>query len=545
MVDAEAAQPKPPRASAARELSAAQPAWMALDKKVLNFSAFYTEDIHQGTEDTRTRHVKILFYLEDDTVQISARAGDHCGLPQGTLLKRTRVPLPSRSGRTRDYEVHDFNVGINLTFFGRSYTLYDCDLFTRDALTKLGIQVNPATSAPADPFESQRTARLQLEQTGVPRAADARHYPLKQFLDNDGKVLRFAGVWDDSARPHGFVHHLTLAFYLADDSIEIHEKSPGGVLTFLKRQLLPRDQHAIVQQPGTHVGRPAHFTELDFCVGNTVPVFGRAVLVVAADEFTKCYFHEHHGRELMDLPRPEERRVVVPRTVPPPNGFGSDEDSLASLHSIVPKVPRKKIGRFLPRNTDLPEARLVLRYAAQLTHPSDATELRRSFVIAYFLTDDTVAIFEKAEANTGFVTGKFLERGPQKWPSGDPVIATDLYVGAQINIRCFEFTIVAADEFALTFMEDNHFPCADAAAILARLTSADLGLVRTMFVDITREGGATDQDKFDDTLHRTFPGLLNEHEAITLVRRFSEPSTTGGVEVRVPDFLRALGLEEQ
>lgn len=43
--------------------------------------------------------------------------------------------------------------------------------------------------------------------------------------------------------------------------------------------------------------------------------------------------------ETVDVPKPETRPVK--RIVPPYNGFGSLEDSLASCLKLIPKPPRK------------------------------------------------------------------------------------------------------------------------------------------------------------------------------------------------------------
>ena len=107
---------------------------------------------------------------------------------------------------------------------------------------------------------------------------------------------------------------------------------------------------------------------------------------------------------------------------------------------LVPKVPKKKRGQFLPKDVgDIPEARLVLRFSAVFAQPS-TIDAERGFVISYYLVDDTISIFEKT--NSGFSSGKFLERGPQTWPDRKPILATDLYVGAEVNIRNFQFRIV-------------------------------------------------------------------------------------------------------
>jgi hypothetical protein len=150
----------------------------------------------------------------------------------------------------------------------------------------------------------------------------------------------------------------------------------------------------------------------------------------------------------------------------------------------------------------------------------------------YYLVDDTIAIFEKAEANSGFGAGKFLERGPQKNADGAPVLATQLYVGAVVTLRSFQFRIVGADDFALNFMEENGFACSNAEGILARLSGKH---TRAQVLPVFGSGPLPQGD-FDRRLQSFFGSQLSEHECITLVRYFSI-STPAGVEVAVNEFV--------
>ena len=49
------------------------PAWVAFDRKVLSFKAYFQENVVEKREETfRVRKCIILFYLEDDTIQVSS-----------------------------------------------------------------------------------------------------------------------------------------------------------------------------------------------------------------------------------------------------------------------------------------------------------------------------------------------------------------------------------------------------------------------------------------------------------------------------------------
>jgi len=63
------------------------PAWVAFDKQVLSFDAFYVEEVTQRqSEPYRVRRCKLLFFLEDDSMQVVEPRDDNSGLSQGSFL---------------------------------------------------------------------------------------------------------------------------------------------------------------------------------------------------------------------------------------------------------------------------------------------------------------------------------------------------------------------------------------------------------------------------------------------------------------------------
>jgi len=65
------------------------------------------------------------------------------------------------------------------------------------------------------------------------------------------------------------------------------------------------------------------------------------------------------------------------------------------------------IVNFIPSRDGLESN--VLRFMARLntTRPID---MDRRFIISYFLSDDTILVFEPQQRNSGILGGKFLER---------------------------------------------------------------------------------------------------------------------------------------
>jgi len=228
------------------------PAWLAFDRQVLCFNAYFQESVtERRDEQSRIRLVKIYFYLEDDTIQIVEPVVPNSCLPQGTLVRRHRIAKPAPND-DQFFTVDDFNVGHEVTIYGRAFVLFTCDAFTKSFLTKMGVRVGEDLTPPVDSYSSTRKALSESMQAFKPFE---KHDTLGQFLSNDRKVLRFYCVWDDTESSFGDRRYLVLLYYLADDTISIHEVlAPNSgrdtVPAFLHRQKLPKDTSSLVKHPG-------------------------------------------------------------------------------------------------------------------------------------------------------------------------------------------------------------------------------------------------------------------------------------------------------
>lgn len=121
----------------------------------------------------------------------------NAGYVQGCLLKRGQIPNPHRKNKTWHWS--DFNNGVELSFYGVVYKLCSCNSFTRQFLTSQGMEVDVDKPVPDDPYMSARRQQL-LQQKNQQSATLALKFgfenrsieddKLKQFLENDGKVLR-------------------------------------------------------------------------------------------------------------------------------------------------------------------------------------------------------------------------------------------------------------------------------------------------------------------------------------------------------------------
>ncbi|XP_054672405.1 EF-hand domain-containing family member C2 isoform X1 [Grus americana] len=538
------------------------PAWVAFDKQVLSFDAYFEEEVPDKNQELyRIRHCKIYFYLEDDTIQVIEPQVKNSGITQGTIVRRHRIPLPPPH-EDQFYTIDHFNVNIEVILYARRYKIIDCDQFTKNFLRKMGVRLNTPTSRPDDPYTKERQKILDSMK---PLRPYERIDTLKQFLEHDGHVLRFFCVWDDPESMFHDPRELVLHYYLSDDTIDIKEITPvnsgrDAVPLFLRRDKLPKYAPTGLYQPGTItsrtvlnvfgklVGNRGHYIldnrktgavhqefyrDSDLKIGAVINVWGRKITLCDCDEFTKEYYRTKYGIKdftpvLYKAPPPPKPE----KTFPPYTGFGSEEDSLCSCMGLLPKPPQKDFKEFMEKDRSGKESN-ILRFLAKLITDSPIDKDRK-FIISYFLSDDTISVFEHIQRNTGILGGKFLERGRIKKPGqelfksepSEYFKAQDLFVGARVCFHGHNFLLVDADEYTFNYMEKhaNEFSVADIGVILTKLK--DIAESRSR--EIRQVFAATDPeytkvieyDPFRNLIVSITDGAFLEHEILTVGRYY-------------------------
>lgn len=131
-------------------------------------------------------------------------------------------------------------------------------------------------------------------------------------------------------------------------------------------------------------------------IGEKINVFGRSVILTDCDQFTRDYYQQKYGiEEFNPIARPIETRwkpPLIEKIMPPYNGWGSFEDSESSCYSIQLKVPQRDMKKFL--ELDRCNLRFKAEMISNITENSD-----REFVITYYLSDDTISVFEIGRRN--------------------------------------------------------------------------------------------------------------------------------------------------
>ncbi|XP_074905051.1 EF-hand domain-containing protein 1 [Buteo buteo] len=440
------------------------PAHVAFDKKILKFDAYFQEDVPLSAEEHyRIRQVCIYYYLEDDSMSVIEPVVQNSGLPQGKLIRRHRVP---KNDQGDHYHWKDLNRGMNITMYGRTYHIVDCDPFTQVFLESQGIELNPPEKMIFDPYIELR--RMPMRKYITPSDFDQ----LKQFLTYDKQVLRFYAMWGDTDSIFGENRTYIIHYYLADDTVEVREvyKQNDGRHPFpilIKRQRLPK---TFVDKKKTFPSCVLEisdqevlewYTAKDFAVGKSTTLLGRTFFIYDCDEFTRNFYRDKFGiTDFQPVEIKKKPLEEVPQVIPPYNGFGILEDSLQNCFSLLPKPPRKDIIKILENDHK------VLRYQVALESPNPEDRKRR-FILSYFLSDDMISIYEPPVRNSGIIGGKYLGKTRVAKPGSTTENAmyyepSDLTIGSTIEVFGHRFVITDADEYVLNYMESNaeSFPAA-------------------------------------------------------------------------------------
>jgi Ca2+-binding EF-hand superfamily protein len=129
---------------------------------------------------------------------------------------------------------------------------------------------------------------------------------------------------------------------------------------------------------------------------------------VSCSRETENYYQKVHGYQQVPVFVKPDEPPIIKHEVPPYNGWGSEEDSLASCMSLVPTAVQRDMLRFMENQGK------TLRFQGRFKEPSTPADAERRFVFTYYLEDETVAVFEPPIRNSGVIGGKFLTRGRYK-----------------------------------------------------------------------------------------------------------------------------------
>jgi EF-hand domain-containing protein 1 len=450
------------------------PKFARYEKMVLRWYGFYREAVDESqVEQERIRKVQLLYYLEDDTIELTEPRETNSGLPQGNLIKRHAIVLETPDGKTQESKTGnprtikwaDIHVGNTLFIYGKTILITDADPFTRGyVVDNGGVEQQPQRALPTGVKTTwQEFIPEWLKEKVMDK--DFKRYceallgkswhdseKMARFIDYNGETLKIAAYWDDTKRDFGEIADLTIIYFLEDDTLQIIEveKPNSGKGPFNKlwaRAKVLRDWGKEYFGQRSDQDTRDYLTFRDLQIGNTISVFGRPVVIAAVDRLTRIWFEENTDRAGFVQPVDNYRRdppVVWPVREPPAwDGLGGEEDTLNSCKRLVPRRPRRDEAKYHKYEGQL------LRFSSHME--SDVNENNeRHFVIIYYLENDTMRVFEPPIANAGFAGGKFLLRNQYRSngkTANEPYIkAADIVVGRTLKINHFKFVVTAMDQ---------------------------------------------------------------------------------------------------
>eukprot|EP01063_Lacrimia_lanifica_P038363 TRINITY_DN8147_c0_g2_i1.p1 TRINITY_DN8147_c0_g2~~TRINITY_DN8147_c0_g2_i1.p1 ORF type:complete len:812 (+),score=300.90 TRINITY_DN8147_c0_g2_i1:81-2438(+) len=510
------------------------PAHLGFDRKVLRFKAYFREGVHESRLETlRHRQCLLYYFLEDDSAAVVEPRTQNSGMNQGTIVKRHKIPLADKT----PLKYTHLRLGSNITLYGKNFRIYDCDSFTREYCTQVNHDLGEAEPAPFD--EKNMTTgsfagksrgahqikvadKLSTGQTGAAGGSTATRQEVlqtTQFLRNDRKVLRFKAIWDEFHHIGANRRAFNLYYFLSDDCIEIIEMLPHNsgrdpFPSFIRRRKCPKkEKTTTVLDLKAEVDT---YTDADLYLGAELTICGKRFLLCDCDAFTREFLTEEHGRcgpELEPIDYEIPAKQVKKAPPPPHNGFGDEEDSLRSCKQLATTCPVKDIRKFVEEGDQC--VRFSMERCGEADRPADRL---RKFVLTYYISDDTLSIFEAVARNSGVLGGRFLQRQRVKGNTNP----ANFYVGAQVTISHTKFRVTATDERSLNYMEyhSKTFLKSNLNLVMAKLWAMATSK-RTGLGDWLR--GAEGEVTYEGLLERCQKlGLpVVEQEVITVMRYIS------------------------
>ena len=402
------------------------PKWVKHDREVLRFYLFFKESVPESAFETeRVRKCELFYFLADDTCKLTEPKVANSGIAGGDMLKR--AVFMKADGKT-PYAPIDFMIGQHIILSGKNFRVVDADIATRKYFKKsFNINMAPKEFIPDDVFAKDQILRNSVNPVESRRITNEAllggrpglwgYNVVKHVADiphNQIKELRFKAIWDDSSRMYGGRNEYSLIYSLVDDEIEIRNKkaSAGGdpFPLLVKKGRLPRDFEKANEISDNPIGRneAKYYIDTDLVLGNFIHCFGRDLLLVSCSRQTEDYYKRKHNMSQVPVYVKPNEAPLIKHKVPPYNGWGSEEDSLASCMSLVPTAVQRDMLRFMENQGK------TLRFQGQFKNPSTPADAERRFVFTYYLEDEMTAIFEPPIRNSGVIGGKFLSRGRYK-----------------------------------------------------------------------------------------------------------------------------------
>jgi hypothetical protein len=313
----------------------------------------------------------------------------------------------------------------------------------------------PARQAPVDSFAVSKVPILpkkdpEMLQYMEKKLGGGKVLSQKQFLDHDRKVLRFYCQEEERDRP------FIITYFQADDTVEVlevHVQNDGydSFNKLLRRQRLTPNWE--VKQPGHAYIGDNYLTCDEIHPDQRVNICGHHLTIIGSDEYTHNYMIGTYGLNFNvgKHPCPAAREPVT-QTIPTHTPLmGGEQDSLGYTKRLVPQAPKQDEFKFLDND------KKILRWTAKFNTriPED---LDRRFIISFYLSDDSLSIYEPEQKNSGIIPGKFLERKKYKSDqvSHEFITPTIISNGNDVTINGHKFHILGCDDYTQWYLNNYY-----------------------------------------------------------------------------------------
>lgn len=449
------------------------PACRAYDRHVLRFLMQTKDDntdVFNRQENAVTRDMLILYYLEDDTLQIISPPADNSGFgifaqhserAHATFLRRHRVP--HRDGGY--FRPQNLEIGRVIEVYGRSFLIQACDTFTRYWYDAKGtpqpedktvfeqpVRRRPRTVETCRPSGdmSARSGNMSARSGNMSARSGAggRGDKMRRYMQNYNKICRFHASFDDMTTPQFERRFFTIFYYLEDDTIKVRENfcansGRGPCPVFYQKARVAKNPVGI---PGVFATSRAEYYGIeDFAIGSTIIISNFKFFIYDCDSYTREYFQKN----LHELDPPIDMQIPVKDdTEKGPQDVTNEEVNDGFNTGIAFNWDEAK-----PSRMQVGKEQGLLRFRAKWA--VEEGEQHRRFILTYCTVNNTVSIHEE-HLGLGEKSGKFLERAKrQNQLTGAPLKPADLHPGNEVMLMSRRYTILEMDDHTKAYFDNG------------------------------------------------------------------------------------------
>ena len=268
------------------------------------------------------RRVRIVYFLEDDTMSVKVLADHKRGMNEHQILRKHLVPKPQSAEM---YTWRDLSPGCDINLFGRVIHIVSTDKMSGMWMARTGkaegITFGENEEMPPELMPSlapPRIERRKIDRTDPGRKTmlarmgviEAEKDDVAKWLKFNGQVLSFQCVWyaatpcrrclrcappdrcgslwsgrDDPSLGHEGLRKMELKYFLEDETVSVQQV--GAEKLLLKRQLLPKKFSWADQDLRPLAPSSSETIEMltldDIEVGGAIDVLGRPMRVYDCD----------------------------------------------------------------------------------------------------------------------------------------------------------------------------------------------------------------------------------------------------------------------